>query len=123
MAQIRWTEQAADDLEVVAEYIARDSVYYARLFVLDVLAAIKRLQQFPAMGHIVPETNKSHLREVLLGNYRIVYRHSSDVVEILTIYHGHDCLIPRNFELRMGHVFGFDPPIKILCRQQAKLQG
>ena len=44
MAQIRWTPQAADDLEAIADFIALDSGHYASLFVLDVLAATERLE-------------------------------------------------------------------------------
>jgi plasmid stabilization system protein ParE len=39
MAEIRWTPQAADDLEAIADFISGDSPQYARLFVIDVLDA------------------------------------------------------------------------------------
>lgn len=29
----------------------------------------------PEMGRIVPELNKKQFRELLFGNYRIIYRH------------------------------------------------
>jgi len=50
MAEVRWTPQAADDLESIADYIAKDSPHYARLFVIDVLKAIERLTNFPGFG-------------------------------------------------------------------------
>jgi len=87
MAAIRWTLQAADDLEAIAEYIAADSEQYAHLLVTDVLAAIDRAALFPSAGRIVPETNTPNIREILLGNYRIIYRIKEKVIEILTIYH------------------------------------
>jgi toxin ParE1/3/4 len=88
MARIRWTPQSADDLDAIAEYIASDSPHYARLFVLKVISAIDRLERFPEIGRVVPEMNDPAVRELILGNYRIVYRLNADVVEILTIYHG-----------------------------------
>ncbi|MGB7209465.1 MAG: type II toxin-antitoxin system RelE/ParE family toxin [Pyrinomonadaceae bacterium] len=88
MARIRWTPQSADDLDAIAEYIASDSPHYARLFVLKVISAIDRLERFPEIGRVVPEMNNPAVRELILGNYRIVYRLNTDVVEILTIYHG-----------------------------------
>lgn len=36
------------------------------------------------------------IREILLGNYRIVYRISGEVVEILTVYHGARLLDPAS---------------------------
>lgn len=98
MAEVRWTPQAADDLDAIADFIARDSPHYASLFVLDVLQAVERLNQFQGIGRIVPETNNPNIREILLGNYRIVYRLKSDTPEILTIYHGSRLLDPNRLK-------------------------
>jgi len=85
---VRWTPQAADDLDAAAEYVARDSPHYASLFVERILDAIDRLEQFPLRGRIVPEKQDPAVRELLVGSYRIVYRHQRDIVEVLTIHHG-----------------------------------
>lgn len=98
MAQIRWTPQAADDLEAIADFIALDSIHYAGLFVLNVLAAIERLQQFPMLGRTVPEVGNPTIREIILGNYRIIYRHNPDLCEILTVYHGARLLDPKTLK-------------------------
>ncbi len=98
MAEVRWTPQAAADLDAIADFIARDSQYYARLFVLDVILAVERLNQFRELGRIVPETNNPTIRELILGNYRIVYRLRSDTAEILTIYHGSRLLDPKKLK-------------------------
>ncbi len=59
MAQIRWTLQAADDLEAITEFIAVDSPHYAQLFAIDVLNAIDRLATLPRSGKTVPELGHS----------------------------------------------------------------
>ena len=94
MAEVRWTPQAADDLESITEFIAKDSPQYAQLFAIDALEIADRLSGFPLMGRIVPEVNDSALREILFGTYRIVYRIKPDRVEILTVYHGAKLLDP-----------------------------
>lgn len=94
MARIRWTPQAAEDLDSIATYIAADSPHYAQLFVMKVLNAVNRLESFPRIGRIVPECNDPIVRELLLGSYRIVYRLKDDAAEILTIYHGSRLLDP-----------------------------
>ena len=58
-----------------------------------ILAAVERPTVFPHSGRIVPEVNHPAIREILLGSYRIVYRVKDEVVEILTVYHGHDSWI------------------------------
>lgn len=54
MAEVRWTLQAADDLEAITEFMVADSPHYASLFAMDVLAAVERLVPFPYAGRIVP---------------------------------------------------------------------
>lgn len=94
MAEVRWTPQAADDLEAITEFIAQDSFEYACLFALDVVGAVDRITSFPHIGRIVPEMNNPLIREIILGNYRIVYRIRENTVEILTIYHSARLLAP-----------------------------
>jgi plasmid stabilization system protein ParE len=98
MAEVKWTLQATDDLEAISDYIAANSPHYARLFAMDVLAAVERLTTFPCSGKIVPELNDAAIREILLGNYRIVYRTRGDLVEILTVYHGARLLDPSRLK-------------------------
>ena len=40
------------------------------------------------MGRAVPEFNDEVIREVIVGNYRVIYRVRADAVEILTVFHG-----------------------------------
>ena len=94
MAEVRWTLQAADDLEAIANFIAADSPQYAKLFAMDVLVAVERMADFPNSGRVVPELKDPAIREILFGSYRIVYRVRGDLVEVLTVYHGARLLDP-----------------------------
>lgn len=98
MADIRWTLQAADDLEAIINFIAADSDHYARLLAADVLAAVERAACFPHAGRVVPETHTPEIREILLGNYRIIYRIKDTVIEILTVYHSARVLDPTQLQ-------------------------
>jgi toxin ParE1/3/4 len=98
MAQVRWTSQAADDIESIAEFISQDSIHYASLFVSDILAAVERLEDFPQIGRIVPELNVPAVREIILGDYRIVYRLKGEIAEILTVFHGGRLLDPTKLK-------------------------
>lgn len=94
MAEVRWTSQAADDLEAISDFIATDSPHYASLFAIDVLNAVEQLHVFPQSGRIVPEMRVPDIPEVVLGNYRIVHRIRGEIVEILTVWHGSRLLDP-----------------------------
>jgi len=95
MAQVRWTPQAAGDLDAIAEFIAADSPHYAALFVIRVLETAERLGEFPSSGRVVPEIGDAAVREIILGNYRLVYRLRGETAEILTVYHGARLLDPE----------------------------
>jgi plasmid stabilization system protein ParE len=89
VARIRWSQQAADDLEAIHDFIARDSAHYARLLCADIVAAVDQLADYPQLGHPGPELQVPEFREVLVGNYRVVYRlEFVDVVEVVTVCHG-----------------------------------
>jgi len=94
MAEVRWTTQAADDLDAISELISQDSPHYSNLFVLDVFCVVDRLIQFPKSGRVVPEINDPLVREIILGSYRIIYRVHQDLVEIITVFHGSRLLDP-----------------------------
>lgn len=87
MAKIKWTPQSLEDIEAIANFITKDSSYYARMFTIKVFEAVDRLELFPESGRIVPELKRKEIREIILGNYRIIYRIKGELVEILTVYH------------------------------------
>jgi len=95
---VRWTPQASDDLEAITQFVAQDSPHYASLFVLNVFEAVERLERFPNSGRTVPEKHDPNIRQIILGNYRIVYRVGDDVAQILTIHHGARLLDPQRLQ-------------------------
>jgi len=64
--KVEWTEPAWDDLAEVANYIARDSEYYAAAFVQEVKDAAASLSEFAERGLTVPEFGDPSIRELLI---------------------------------------------------------
>ncbi len=95
MARVKWTPQAVDDLDAIAEFISRDSPHFAGLFVADILQTANQLIDFPQSGRIVPEIGDRSIREIIQGNYRMIYRLHSEAAEILTVHHGARLLDPK----------------------------
>ena len=87
MAQqrIRWAPGAVADLEIICEFISRDSEYYAAHFAKRIIDVIESIPDFPLSGRIVPEYDNENIREKILNNYRIVYRLKGEYVEIVTV--------------------------------------
>jgi toxin ParE1/3/4 len=87
MVKVIWTDLAIADLRSIHEYIAQDSKTYADSFIEKILQRVDQLESFPQSGRIVPEFNKETLRELILGNYRIVYRVQNEFVGIVRVHH------------------------------------
>ncbi|HUO87234.1 MAG TPA: type II toxin-antitoxin system RelE/ParE family toxin [Thermoanaerobaculia bacterium] len=45
--------------------------------------------EFPQAGRVVPEVDLPHVREVFLGNYRIVYRIGDRELIVWMVFEGH----------------------------------
>ena len=87
MVNVVWTEFALEDLKSIHEFISRDSKHYADKFVEKLVARVNQLETNPHSGRIVPEFNVETVRELIEGNYRIIYRVDSDSLGIIRIHH------------------------------------
>ena len=87
---LTWTGPALQNLLEITQYIKADKPEAARRFAKQIKEKVTRLARFPQSGRIVPEFQASGLREVIVGEYRIIYRVVSTKlqVEILTVHHG-----------------------------------
>ena len=86
--RIVWSSPASTDLIEVTEFIARDSRVHASGFARKVLGTARSLRRRAERGRRVPEFDDATIREVLVGNYRLIYRIESDRVAIVAFIHG-----------------------------------
>jgi toxin ParE1/3/4 len=88
MVEIRWTLQSLEDIENIAEFIAKDSEKYAKIQVQRFFDCVEILRTQPILGRKVQEIENIEIRELIIGNYRIIYRLVSEIqIDILTIHH------------------------------------
>ncbi|MEK7812817.1 MAG: type II toxin-antitoxin system RelE/ParE family toxin [Candidatus Desantisbacteria bacterium] len=86
--KVRWTEAAWSDIEKVSDYIAKDSRCYAAAFVREINNAAYSLDYMAERGRIVPEFGNPTVRELLAGNYRLIYQITEQNVYIIGFIHG-----------------------------------
>jgi addiction module RelE/StbE family toxin len=86
--EVKWSPEAIEDLEAIAEYIARDSEYYARAVVTEILSASRKAGEFPLIGRIVPEIGNENIRERFVYSYRLIYQIRSEEIVIAAVMHG-----------------------------------
>ncbi len=82
-----WAPLAIDRVAEIATYIAEDNPVAAEKWIRDVFARTGQLALFAQSGRHLPETARKDVRELIWGNYRIIYRIRLDQVAILTVRH------------------------------------
>lgn len=84
---VRWTKTAIGHLDSIFEYISQDSRAYALRMVDRITSRSTQIGDFPQSGRKVPEYESDTIREVLEGQFRIIYLVQPDRIDILAVVH------------------------------------
>jgi toxin ParE1/3/4 len=84
-----WTETAKQDLLAIKRYIAIDNPIAGKRWVKRLRERARSALHAPLAGRTVPEMSREDIRELIEGNYRIVYQVLEDRLVILTVFEGH----------------------------------
>jgi plasmid stabilization system protein ParE len=85
--KIEWSPLSIKRANEIAEYIALDSLEESNKWRQDLINRVEQLKKFSTSGRVVPELNDILKRELIFGNYRIIYRISENKIFILTLRH------------------------------------
>ena len=85
--QLRWTEESADDLERITNYLFENAPEHAERIARAIYNAPSSLLEFPFRGR---PGRKEGTRELVLSPlpYVVVYQVSDDIIYIVRILHG-----------------------------------
>lgn len=87
MVKVVWTELAIEDLKAIHTYVSQDSKFYADRLIETLISRVDQLEAYPQSGRIVPEFRKEILRELIEGNYRIIYSIGENQIAIVRVHH------------------------------------
>jgi plasmid stabilization system protein ParE len=90
--KIIWSPLAMERVADIARSIAQDNPTAAEKWVDTIFEKVGQLEFMPEGGRLVPEMRRNDFRELLHGNYRIIYRTDDEQVLILTVRHGRQIL-------------------------------
>lgn len=85
--EIIWTRHALGMIDDIFDYIAHDHFPNAEKWALNLINQTDKLIEHPKLGRVVPEFNQESIREIIAGNYRIIYRIREDRIYIEAIWH------------------------------------
>ena len=97
MASVHWSVGASQDLRDVVAFVAQHSEVYAAAIAGRMVAAVERLGSYPRLGRVVPEYGNEAVREIVVGNYRIIDRTMGQIVGVVAVIH-----TKRDFTGRLG---------------------
>lgn len=89
-----WADIAKRDLVSIFTYIAADNPPAAKRLVNRIRERARNAILSPLAGRKVPELLCDDIRELIEGNYRIVYQVFPERLVILTVFEGHRLLTP-----------------------------
>jgi toxin ParE1/3/4 len=95
--RVDFTELAAADLEDISNFIAIDNPAAAARVCRQLYEAALSLGENPFLGRVTPEYKDETIRDLVRGNYRIVYivHVNEERLEILRFWHGARGYLPR----------------------------
>lgn len=87
--KVRFLKSAMQDMLAIKQYIAQDNPAAAKRLIQSFKEKTKHLKEFPFSGRTIPETMDTHLIELVVSNYRIMYQVSEKVVTVFAVYESH----------------------------------
>lgn len=95
MRTVRFSARALRDLSEIQAFVAADNPHAAAVLTTALLARVAILATFPEAGRVVPEWSDPSVRELIEGNYRIIYRvgagqgPTTETLDVVTVAEGH----------------------------------
>lgn len=86
--KVAWTRRAREHVLEIIKLIRWDKPGAAANWADRVFAEFETLADLPRRGRVVPELERPNLRELLVGNYRVIYRIDETEIVILAVRHG-----------------------------------
>jgi len=85
--RVHWTARAEARLTAIRTYIAQDSPVAAAKLERRLLLRSRQIGAHPRSGRMVPDYERDDVRELIEGNYRIIYRITPEQIDVLTVMH------------------------------------
>lgn len=96
--RVLWAPRALLRVVEIGQYIAADRPDAARAWVISLFERTASLGEHPRRGRRVPEADRDEIREVLHGDYRLIYRIDARQLVVLTVRHGRRVWDPNEIE-------------------------
>jgi plasmid stabilization system protein ParE len=105
--RVVWKTRGKDELLGITGYL--DHPLTAKRLIKAIRKRVRLLAQFPLLGRMIPEIGDPALREVIVGQFRVLHHVYVDRIEILRVVDGHTLLDPSSVsEAIAEYGYGFE---------------
>jgi addiction module RelE/StbE family toxin len=96
--KIQWSPLAVERISEISDYIAQDNPMAAERWVHSIFDRVEQIKDFSKSGRLVPEIRRKDIRELIIANYRIIYRLEPKIISILTVRHSRQILPDKDID-------------------------
>lgn len=84
--RVEWTDEAQDDIDSIADWYA-DNPERAEAILDGLIARLEQVAIFPRSGSLAPGVNPAHVRQLVEGQYRVLYAPGPETIMVLGVPH------------------------------------
>ena len=88
MARLSWTEEAAESLRDIFDFIAQNRPRTAERTIESIVNKVDSLAASPSSGQRYPYAEGADVHQLTYGHFRIAYELVGDHVIVLGVFHG-----------------------------------
>ena len=86
--KVRFTEGTRRQFLAALAYLRADKPEAASRLRQRAEKILRRLEQFPESGRVIPEFPELPYREVVVSPYRFFYRFKGEIIWVVAVWHG-----------------------------------
>lgn len=87
MENIIWLNKANTDLIEIYNYISKNSFYYAKKTIDEIIKKAEILSDFPYIGEKIDNISNGEYRKIIYKSYKIIYEIDSNKIYIHRVWH------------------------------------
>ena len=87
MPKVIWTEKCLQRIEEICEYIELDSIKNSQHFAEEIFGKELIIKNNPKIGKMVPDYELDEYRQIIVGNYRLIYKIEDKSIQMITVRH------------------------------------
>lgn len=85
--RIRWLSASERDLVRLYDFLGDVAPRTAARNIQTILAAVRRLPEYPRVGHVIEEYQPREVRALFVSDYEVRYEIAGDWLIVLRVWH------------------------------------